>query len=86
MSDILLTAAFKKQYINKREALVAKFQAAGNEIFETGNTPLCFLNHSTGLSFCIRPGERYSEETTILAVPAHILVKGELGSDSHAQT
>lgn len=44
----------------------------------------CCLTHTTGLSLCLMPWQmRCSEEMPLSVVPAHNLIKEELGSDSH---
>lgn len=79
-SDILLTAAFKKQYINEREALMVTF--LGMRFGDWAHPPA--LPYSSLRSVLLPDAltDRHSEEMpSLLVVPAHHLIKEELGSE-----
>lgn len=86
MSDILLTAAFRKQYIYEREALMVKFQAAGNEILRLGTHPCASLIIPQCCPLALCPERDLVKKHTLYTVLAHTVVKEEPGSDNHAQT
>lgn len=65
---------------------MAKFQAAGNEILRLGTHPCASLIIPQGCPLALCPDRESVRKHTLYTVPAHTVVKGELGSDNHAQT
>lgn len=65
---------------------MVKFQAAGSEILLLGTHPCASLIILQSCPFALCPDRDTGRKHTLLAAPAHVLVKGELGSDNHAHT